>query len=412
MEIRTPDAGIEAILDRLETVLGAAARPVPLHQPVFQGREWDYVRHCLDTGWVSPAGAFVGRFERLLAEYAGVAEAVAVSSGTAALHIGLLLAGVGRDDEVLMPPLSFVATANAASYLGAVPHFVDIAPDSLGLCPQRLAAHLADIAEPVSGGCRNRRTGRRIAAMTPVHVFGHPADLDALEELSGRYAIPLVEDAAEALGSRYKGRHVGRAGTCAALSFNGNKIVTTGGGGALLTNDTALARKARHLTSTAKLPHPWRYVHDAVGYNYRMPNINAALGCAQMEQLEDFLARKRVLAEAYIRAFRGLPGLQVVREPQGTRSNYWLNALRFTDASGHRREAFLEAAHRKGLLVRPAWDLLSTLPSYVHCPRADLENAVAAAASVVNLPSGADVGPGLWGKDSGPGDQGRTGSGA
>lgn len=377
-----------ALLAGLRRVLGEAG-PVPLHEPEFRGNEWAYVKECLDTGWVSSVGKYVDEFERRLAELTGARHAVAVVNGTAALHVALHVAGVRAGDEVLVPALTFVGTANAVSHCGAVPHFVDSSEATLGLDPGRLAAHLGTVSRRTPQGLENAATGRRIAAVLPMHAFGHPVDLDGLLEVSARFGIPVVEDAAESLGSTWRGRHTGTFGLLGVLSFNGNKIVTTGGGGAIVTDDAALARAAKHLTTTAKLPHRWEFVHDEVAWNYRLPNLNAALGCAQLERLPDLLSRKRRLAEAYREAFAGVPGLSFVGEPAGCRSNYWLNALRLAKPDMAERDALLAAANDAGYHCRPAWTLLHKLPMYAACPRADLAVALALEASLVNLPSSA-----------------------
>ena len=272
--------------------------PAALHEPEIAGNEWTYVKECLDTGWVSSVGSYVDRFEAMIAEQTGAKHAIATVNGTAALHACYTLAGVKAGDEVIVPTLTFVGTANAVAYLGAAPHFADSDERTLGLDPVSLEEHLSDIAEVRDGACVNRISGRPIKAVVAVHLYGHPADLDALAAVCRRFDLTLIEDAAESIGSYYKGRHTGNHGRLAALSFNGNKIVTTGGGGAILTNDDALAAIAKHLTTTAKRPHAWAYDHDRVGFNYRMPNINAAMGCAQLERLEDMLERKRTLAGA------------------------------------------------------------------------------------------------------------------
>jgi perosamine synthetase len=291
---------VQAVLEATRRVVPARAGSVALHEPEFRGNEWAYLRECLDTGWVSSVGKFVDRFEAMLVEATGAKHAIAVVNGTAALHACLLLAGVQRHDEVLIPTLTFIATANAVSYIGAVPHFVDSTTRTLGVDAEKLEAHLRAIAEVRDGACRNRATDAVIRALVPMHTFGHPADLDELAALCERWKLVLVEDAAESLGSRYKGRHTGTVGRVAALSFNGNKPVTTGGGGAILTDDPALAKRAKHLTTTARVAHRWSFLHDEVGYNYRLPNLNAALGCAQLERFPDILARKRLLAARYI----------------------------------------------------------------------------------------------------------------
>ena len=374
----------------------AVARPsgqaVSLHEPHFGGNEWSYVKECLDTGWVSSVGAYVTRFEAMLAEFTGVRHAVAVVNGTAALHLCLELAGVRRDEEVLTPCLTFIATANAVSYCGASPHFVDVGHDNLGMDPDKLASHLEDVGDMRSEGCFNRLTGRRIAAALPMHAFGLPADMDAIIAVCERYRIPVVEDAAESLGSTYKGRHTGNSGVVAALSFNGNKVVTTGGGGAILTNDPAIGARAKHLSTTARVAHQWSFIHDEIGYNYRMPNLNAALGCAQLEQLPGFLARKRNLAERYAAAFEGMPGVHVVREPPWGRSNHWLNAVILEADNADLRDALLAATNAAGLMTRPVWTLMHKLPMYAACPRMDLSVAEDLERRVINLPSSAMLG--------------------
>ena len=282
----------------VEALASVVPAPAELHEPEIAGREWEYVKECLDTGWVSTAGAYVDRFETMLADVTGVAHAVAIVNGTAALHAALALAGVEAGDEVIVPTLTFVATANAVAYLGARPHFADSEEKTLGLDAAKLADHLERITDIQGGRCINTHTGRPIRAVICMHTFGHPVDLDVLTEVCRRFGLVLIEDAAESLGSYYKGRHTGAWGRLSVLSFNGNKTVTTGGGGAILTNDADLARAARHLTTTAKMPHDWEFVHDQIGYNYRMPNVNAAIGCAQLERLGDFVERERRLTAA------------------------------------------------------------------------------------------------------------------
>lgn len=388
-----PETAIRAI----ETVVGNARRPVALHEPQFSGREWEYVKETIDTGWVSSAGRFVEEFEKRLAEQCEMPHAVAVINGTAALHMCLLLAGVKLGNEVLMPALTFIATANAVSYCEAIPHLCDTDPASLGLDPDKLDRHLADIAEITTDGCRNRLTGRRIAAIVPMHTFGHPTDMDALADVAQRWSLALIEDVAEALGSRYKGRHVGYHGMLSALSFNGNKVVTTGGGGAILTTDSTIARAAKHLTTTAKQPHKWAFLHDEVGYNYRLPNINAALGCAQLEQLNTFLAAKRKLAARYMEVFSNVPGATIFADAGYAESNYWLVAMLLDKPDVATRDMFLEACHARGLQCRPVWRTMHRLPMYAHCPRMDLSAAEALEDRIVNLPSSAVLGMNLVG---------------
>jgi len=385
-------AVVDTIIQTLKSVLPPEQTSVALHEPEFRGNEWSYIKECLDTGWVSSVGAYVDRFERQLAEYIGVKRAVAVVNGTAALHICLLLAGVRPGDEVLLPALTFVATANAVSYCQAIPHLVDVDELTLGMDPAKLRDYLSEIAVTKHGETYNRVTGRRLKAVVPMHTFGHPVDLDALADVCERYNLALVEDAAESLGSYYKGRHTGNWGICAALSFNGNKIVTTGGGGAILTNDEALGKAAKHLTTTAKLPHPWRFDHDQVGYNYRLPNLNAALGCAQMEQLPGFLTRKRHLAAKYQQAFAQVREVRFVAEPSFAKSNYWLNAIVLDREFVPLRDKILEATNQSGIMTRPVWTLMHKLPMYKGCPRMELGTSEFLESALVNLPSSAFLG--------------------
>ncbi len=383
----SPTDVVAGIVAAARAAVGPRDGFVPLHEPEFRGRERDYVVDCVDTGWVSSVGSYVDRIEADLARITGVRRAVATANGTAALHICLLLAGVLPGDEVLIPTLTFVATANAVAYCDATPHFVDSEAVSLGVDAAKLDAHLRTIAHVNGGVCRNRATGAPIRALVVMHVFGHPSDLDALAAVAERWHIALVEDAAESLGSFYRGVHTGNRGVVAALSFNGNKLVTTGGGGAILTNDEALGARAKHLTTTARVAHRWNFVHDETGYNYRMPNLNAALGCAQLERLDDMLARKRLLAERYAAAFADVAGADVLPEPEGTRSNYWLNAILLASGAADKRDAVLDALNVAGLMARPVWTLMHRLPMYTDAPRADLSVAEDLEARVINLPS-------------------------
>lgn len=380
------------ILAALKKVLPGEQGSYGLHEPLFRGNEWLYVKECLDSGWVSSVGTFVERFEEQLAACTGVKRAVAVVNGTAALHICLRLVGAGPGDEVLVPALTFIAVANAVTYCGAVPHFVDSEERTLGIDPRKLGRYLDEIGERRSDGCFNRRTARRISAVVPMHTFGHPVDMEPLAEICEKFGLAMVEDAAEALGSFYKGRHVGNWGRVSALSFNGNKVVTTGGGGAILTNDEELGALAKHLTSTAKVPHPWAFNHDMAGYNYRLPNLNAALGCAQLEQLPMFLAAKRTLAERYRTSFADLPGIRFVNEPDGSQSNYWLNALLLDEACAGQRDALLQLTNDAGLKTRPAWIPMHRLPMFRDCPRMELEVAESLERRLVNIPSSAVLG--------------------
>jgi perosamine synthetase len=378
-----------AVLAAVQSVVGPADRSTPLHEPEFAGREWDYVKDCIETGWVSSAGVYVDRFERDLASLTGAKHAVAVVNGTAALHLALLLVGVRPGDEVVVPTLTFVATANAVAYCGAVPHFADAAFPSLGLDPDKLDQHLSDILESSRGRRINRLTGRPIAAVVVMHTFGHPAEVEPLIEVCSRHGLPLVEDAAEALGSTWRGRHCGTFGAIGTLSFNGNKVVTTGGGGAVLTNDPAIGKRAKHLSTTAKIAHPWLYMHDEVGFNYRLPNLNAALGCAQLEQLPRFVTEKRRLAEAYATAFAAVERVSFVREPPGGLSNYWLNAILLDPLQSlAMRDTVLERLNGANFMARPAWTLMHRLPPYASAPRmTDLSNAETIERTLINLPS-------------------------
>lgn len=375
----------EQVVTALRAVIGEGS--AALHEPSFGGNEWQYLKECLDSSFVSSIGKFVDRFESELACATGARHAVAVVNGTAALHIALKLAGVQADDEVLIPALTFVATANAVTYCGATPHLVDSEERTLGMDAAKLRAHLVEQTEQRAGLCLNRNTGRIIRAMVPMHAFGHPADLDRLLAVARDFNIALVEDAAESLGSYYHGRHTGTLGLLGTLSFNGNKTITTGGGGAIITNDPELARRAKHLTTTAKLPHRWEFVHDEIGYNYRMPNINAALGCAQLEQLADFVKAKRALFERYRNAFTAVPKVGMLAEPADCHSNYWLQTLLLDESVAGQRDAILAATNDAGLMTRPAWTPMHRLAPFRLCPSMSLPGAESLARRVINLPS-------------------------
>ena len=352
------------IVSTLRSALNNPTNFIYLHEPRFDGNESRYLQECIESTFVSSVGKFVDFFEANLTEYTGAKHAIAVVNGTCALHVALQLSGVQANEEVLVPSLSFVAVANAVRYCGAIPHFVDSEGSSLGMDPEALDAWLKQITEPVSGAFRNRQTGRRLRAMVPLHTFGHPCSMEALMKIARDYRLELVEDAAESLGSFYQGQHTGTLGRFGILSFNGNKTVTTGGGGAILTNDSELAQHAKHLTTTAKLPHRWNYVHDRVGYNYRMPNLNAALGCAQLEKLTEYLASKRVLFQRYSEAFRHISEIEIVKEPIGCKSNYWLQTLKLGKSVAGERDAILEATNDAGLMTRPVWKLLHSLKPF------------------------------------------------
>lgn len=379
----------DSIIRSLRGILGEGN--VPLHEPRFSDNEKRYVLECISSTYVSSVGAYVDRFERGLAAYTGSSRAVAVVNGTAALQVALLLAGVLPKDEVIVPALTFVATANAVHYLGAIPHFVDSEETTLGLDPLAVREWLKVTAEPAGDAYRNRHTGRRLRAMIPMHTFGHPCDMDGLLAVARDYRLAVVEDAAESLGSFYQGQHTGTFGLLGTLSFNGNKIVTTGGGGAILTNDERLADHAKHLTTTAKQPHRWDYVHDEIGYNFRMPNLNAALGCAQLEQLPEFLASKRRLFGRYKEAFAGVKDIRLMEEPSGCESNYWLQTLILSENAAVQCDEVLQATNDAGLMLRPAWRLMHRLAPYQECPRAPLPVVQSLAQRLINLPSSAGL---------------------
>ncbi len=357
---------------------------IPLHEPCFAGNEKKYVTDCIDSTFVSSVGAYVTKLEEMICEYTGSKYAVAAMNGTAALHMALILAGVERDDEVLTQALTFVATANAIAYAGASPIFVDSAKDNMGLCPEALKKFLKENTEIKNGVCVNKTTGRKIKACVPMHVFGHPVKLDEIIEVCREYNILVIEDAAESLGSFYKGKHTGTIAPIGILSFNGNKIATCGGGGMLLIQDEQLAKKAKHLTTTAKRPHPYEFFHDQIGYNYRLPNLNAALACAQIEQLPKFVESKRNLANEYERFFEGKP-IQFVKEDKDSSSNYWLNAVLLKDRK--ERDAFLKTSNDNGVMTRPIWILMNKLPAFENCQKTNLTNAEFYEDRVVNIPS-------------------------
>jgi len=375
----------QEVVQAIRTVVGSD--PVLLHAPCFAGNEGRYLKECLESTFVSSVGPFVNRFEAELADYTGSGYAVAVVNGTAALHIALLLAGVQPYDEVLVPAMTFVATANAVMYCGATPHFVDSEERTLGLNPYALREYLQLTTKRVNGQCVNCVTERVIRAVVPMHTFGHPVDVDGVLAVAHDFGLVVVEDAAESLGSLYYGRHTGTFGLLGTLSFNGNKTITTGGGGAILTDDAVLARRAKHLTTTAKIPHRWEYTHDSVGYNYRLPNLNAALGCAQLEQLPTFLEAKRHLFECYQNAFSSVSLTRIMTEPAGCRSNYWLQTLLLDEAIAHQRDNILTATNDAGYMTRPAWKLLCRLAPYQSVPRMDLPVAESLERRLLNLPS-------------------------
>jgi perosamine synthetase len=388
--MHTPSNLPQDIVNAIRSVVGDGR--VALHEPRFNGNEWGYLKECLESTFVSSVGKFVDRFEADLATFTGAKRAVAVVNGTAALHVALRLAGVEAGDEVLLPALTFIATANAVAYCQATPHFVDSEERSFGMDAVALREYLSTITEIRNSQCLNRRTGRVIRAMVPMHTFGHPVDIEALLAIAHDFHLQLIEDAAESLGSNVGGQHTGTFGLMGTLSFNGNKTITTGGGGAILTNNVELGKRAKHITTTAKLPHRWNFVHDEVGFNYRLPNLNAALGCAQLEQLPGFLRDKRCLFAQYQAAFANVPGVHLVAEPAGCRSNYWLQTLLLDESHTDQRDAVLTATNDAGLMTRPIWSLMNRLPMYVNAPRAPLSVAESLEQRVINIPSSSGLG--------------------
>ncbi len=356
---------------------------IALHQPHFGGKEKEYLNECIDSTYVSSVGPFVDRFEREITKFTGTAYAVAVVNGTAGLQVALQLIGVQNNDEVITQALSFIATSNSIHFAGATPIYVHVDYDTMGLSPKSLLSFLNENAELRNNQCFNKLTGKKIAACLPMHTFGFPCRIDEISEICKKWSIPLVEDAAEALGSEYKQQKIGSFGDLAVFSFNGNKIVTAGGGGVIVTNDENLAKRAKHITTTAKIPHPYEFVHDESGYNFRMPNINAALLCAQLEQLEGFLKNKRELASKYATFFNEKPIFRV--EKDQSKVNYWLNCLEFENLS--ERDSFLVETNKEGIMTRPIWTLSFLLPMYKDCWRDSQENATKLYERIVNIPS-------------------------
>ena len=401
-----------SLTDFIRTTFGEPKDFIPLHDPRFVGNEKKYLNECIDSNFVSSVGEFVGRFEKMCADYTGAKYAVAAMNGTAALHIALQLSGVERDDEVITQALTFIATANAISYTGAHPVFLDVDKETMGLSPAAVEAWLkenVEMREVVQSSSRivvqssgrevvqssdralvpvNKHTNRRIAACVPMHTFGHPVKIDELLEVLNKYNIPMVEDSAESIGSYYKGKHTGTFGKFGILSFNGNKIITTGGGGMILTDDEELAKMAKHLTTQAKVPHAWEYVHDHIGYNYRLTNLNAAMGCAQMESLDYLLGLKRTLAEKYNEYFKDTE-FGFFSEPEHCKSNYWLNVIITRDKV--QQTEVLEYTNKNGVMTRPIWELMNRLPMFAHCQTDSLENSIWFADRVVNIPSSAII---------------------
>ena len=362
---------------------------VYLHEPKFIGNEKKYLNECIDSTFVSSVGKFVDTFEREFASLVGSKYAIATVNGTSALHISLILADVTAGDEVITQPLTFVATCNAISYIGAKPIFIDVDLDTMGLSPKTLEDFLQNNCKKVDGKCINKTTGKTVKACVPMHTFGHPCRIDEIKEICDRWNIALVEDSAESLGSYYKGVHTGTFGKLGAFSFNGNKIITSGGGGVIVTNDETLAKRAKHLTTTAKIPHKWEYIHDEIGYNYRMPNLNASLLVAQLEQLDRFLESKRDLALKYQEFFDTLDGIKFVTEPSDAKSNYWLQSVIVEDID--KRDAFLDFTNSHGVITRPIWKLMNELEMFSSCQCSSLDNAKYLEERVINIPSSVRV---------------------
>lgn len=358
---------------------------IPLHSPIFKGSEKKYVLDAIDSTFVSSVGSYVDKLEGEICEYTSSDYAIATVNGTSALHLSLLLAGVCEGDEVITQPLSFVATSNAISYCKAIPHFVDVDKETLGLSPSILNDYLKQIAHVKNGCCYNLKTGNKISACVPVHTFGLTMYIDEIVEICNQYNINVVEDAAESLGSFYKKKHTGTFGLLGVFSFNGNKIVTAGGGGAIVTNDEKLAKKAKYLSTQAKVPHKWEYSHSEIGFNYRMPNINAALLCAQIECLEFFVQKKRDLSDSYHQFFKDYEVVDLMREIDKSRSNYWLNTLLLENQN--QRDLFLNSLNKFNVMSRPVWNLLNNLIMYKKCPKSDLSNSLWLEKRLVNIPS-------------------------
>jgi perosamine synthetase len=358
---------------------------IPLHEPRFFGNEKKYLLDAVDSTLVSSVGAYVDKFEDMMCDITGSRYAIALVNGTNALHLSLLLAGVEKDDEVLVQSLTFIATANAISYCNATPNFVDVDKETLGLSPSLLKEYLEEITEMKDGRCFNKRTGKRISACVPMHTFGFPLYIDELVDLCNEYNIPVVEDAAESLGSYYKEKHTGSFGLSGVFSFNGNKIVTAGGGGCIVTNDESIAIKAKHLSTQAKIPHKWEYKHDNIGYNYRMPNLNAALACAQLEKLDLYVENKRELSDLYYEFLKENKEDELVREVENAKANYWLNSIILKNKI--ERDNFLTFTNENGIMTRPIWGLINKLEMFKDCPHSDLSNAEWLEDRVVNITS-------------------------
>ncbi len=375
------------IINGIRTVAGK--NNLPLHEPRFNEVEIKNLQKCINSSYVSTVGEYVNIFEKNISDFTGAKYAIAVVNGTSALHLALKLVGVDKNHEVICPSLTFVGTVNAISYLGAKPHFVDCEEKTLGIDPLALSNWLDEISIKKGNKTFNKKTGRLISAIIPMHTYGHPAKIDQLLKISKEYNLNLVEDAAESLGSFYNKKHTGTFGEIGILSFNGNKIITTGGGGALLTDDSSFAKKAKHISTTAKVPHKWRYIHNEIGFNYRLPNINAALGCAQFEKIEKFLKSKRDLFDKYSEVLDSIEGIKLFKEPENSKSNYWLQTIILENGYENEFEIILENTNRNNIMTRPAWDLIHELEMYRDCPRSPLPVSKSLSKRIINIPSSA-----------------------
>jgi perosamine synthetase len=373
------------LLQIIRDVVHAENIPLHLHEPSFDQEDKDALMACIDSGFVSSVGQFVNQFEDEIKVYTGAAGAVSCVNGTAALHLCLIAAGVKKDDEVLLPSLTFAATANACIYNSSVPHFVEVSSENLSVDPLKLREHLCKVSEQKNNICYNKSTGRRISALIVMHCFGHIGDFDSLNDICNEFNIELIEDAAESLGSLYKNRQSGSLAKYAAISFNGNKIITTGGGGIFLTSDESIAKNIKHISTTAKVPHPYAFIHDQVGFNYRMPNLNAALGVAQLKKLPQYLNKKRELASLYKQAFNGSEIASFIAEPNECKSNYWLNSILLKDSD--KIDEIITFLHKQNIFVRPIWTPLHKLEHFSGCPRADLSETLELEKTIICLPS-------------------------
>lgn len=375
----------ELVNQAIHNVIGNG--PTKLHEPTFDGNEAKYVQDCIESTYVSSVGKYVDQFEIELAKYTGAKYAVSLVNGTLALHLALKLAGVKVGEEVLVQAFNFVAAANAITYCGATPHFVDIENENLGIDPIKLQNYLSEITKKTGEHTKNVVTGRRIKALVVMHTFGHPSKMDELVEVAKKYNLILIEDAAESIGSYYDQKHTGTIGLMGTMSFNGNKTITTGGGGAILTNNSELAKQAKHLSTTAKIPHKWAFKHDEIGYNYRMPNINAALGCAQLEQLTNKLEKKKKLFDKYKTELSKIKGISIIEEPKNCKSNYWLQSITLDSPSLSMRDNILDNLNAAGYMSRPGWDLLNSLNPFIESPSMSLESSKLLFESLINIPS-------------------------